>query len=207
MSFLEYYQSKGHTFGECMSKSDSDLMYINIPKNASSWTKPNLFDFDWEIYNYHTDNLYHKTAMIVLRDPVERWASGIAEYLYLYHRDWTDQAFTAELLDLIFDKIAFDDHTEKQVYFIEGLDLSRCVFFWFDDNYRKNFSNFLIENQMPNRYWNYEKQHVSNNEPIRKKFKEIFVEALENSKYLHQIQQYFKQDYDLINSVKFYGPR
>ena len=207
MSFLEYYQSKGHTFGECMSKSDSDLMYVNIPKNASSWTKPNLLDFNWEIYNYHTDNLYHKTAMIVLRDPVERWASGIAEYLYLYHRDWTDQAFTAELLDLIFDKIAFDDHTEKQVYFIEGLDLSRCVFFWFDDNYRKNFSNFLIENQMPNRYWNYEKQHVSNNEPIRKKFKEIFVEALENSKYLHQIQQYFKQDYDLINSVKFYGPR
>ena len=89
MSFLEYYQSKGHVFGECMSLPDNDLMYVNIPKNASSWTKPNLLDWKWENYNYHTDNLYHKTAIIVLRDPVERWLSGIAEYLYLYHRDFT----------------------------------------------------------------------------------------------------------------------
>lgn len=207
MSFINYHQTKGHVFGECMSKLDSELMYVHIPKNATSWTKPNLLDWDWEFFNYHTDNLKNKTALVVLRDPIDRWISGIAEYLYLYHPNidlvHTGRAF----FDLVFDKITFDDHTEKQVYFIEGLDLSRCIFFWFDDNYRKNFSNFLIQNQMPNRYWNYEKQHVSNNEPIRKKFKEIFVEALENSKYLHQIQQYFKQDYDLINSVKFYGTR
>jgi hypothetical protein len=204
MSFLEYYQSKGHVFGECMSHPDSNFMYVNIPKNASSWTKPNLLDFNWENYNYHTDNLYHKTAMIVLRDPVERWASGIAEYLYLYHRSWTKESFTTELLDLIFDKIAFDDHTEKQVYFIEGLDQSRCVFFWFDDKYRQNFSNFLIENGMPNRYFNYEKQHVSNNEPVRRNFKKIFIDALQNSKYLSQVREYFKHDYELINSVQFY---
>ena len=207
MKFLEYYQTKGHVFGECMSHSNGDLMYVNIPKNASSWTKPNLLDFNWEIYNYHTDNLYYKTAMIVLRDPVDRWTSGIAEYLYLYHRDWANTAFTTELLDLIFDKIAFDDHTEKQVYFIEGLDLSRCVFFYFDDNYRENFSNFLAENGMPNKYHRYEKQHVSNNEPVRRNFKEIFNRELQNSKYYNQIKDYFKQDYELINSVKYYGSR
>ncbi|CAB4128260.1 hypothetical protein UFOVP112_16 [uncultured Caudovirales phage] len=207
MSFLQYYQAKGHVFGECMSLPDNNLMYVNIPKNASSWTKPNLLDFKWEIYNYHTDNLYHKTAMVVLRDPVERWASGMAEYLYLYHRDWTADAFTAPMLELIFDKIAFDDHTEKQVYFLEGLDLSRCIFFWFDENYRQNFSNFLAENGMPNRYFNYEKQHVSDNEPIRKHYKEIFINSLHDSKYLNQVKDYFKQDYELINSVKFYGSR
>jgi hypothetical protein len=207
MPFINYHKAKGHVFGECMSHPKSDLMYVNIPKNASSWTKPNLLDWSWENYNYHTDNLYHKTAMVVLRDPVERWASGIAEYLYLYHRDWANTAFTAEMLDLIFDKIVFDDHTESQVYFIEGLDLSRCVFFWFDENYRANFSNFLLENGMPNRYFNYEKQHVSNNEPVRRNFKEIFNRELQNSKYLNQVKEYFKQDYELINQVKFYGTR
>jgi hypothetical protein len=207
VSFLEYYKAKGHIFGECMSHPDSDLMYVNIPKNASSWTKPNLFDFKWEIYNYHTDNLYHKTAMVVLRDPVERWASGMAEYLYLYHRDWPMEAFNHQMLDLIFDKVAFDDHTEKQVYFIEGLDLSRCVFFKFDERYRENFSNFLAENQMPNKYQNYEKQHVSDNEPIRRNYKEIFINTLNDSKYLNKVQDYFREDLKLIEQTKFYGTR
>lgn len=207
MSFLDYYKTKGHVFGECWSKPDTDLMYVNIPKNATSWTKPNLLDWSWEVYNYHTDNLYHKTAMVVLRDPVERWLSGIAEYLYLYHRDWNNKSFTPELLDLIFDKIAFDDHTEKQVYFIEGLDLSRCVFFWFDENYRQNFSTFLAENGMPNRYYNFEKQHVSDNDPVRRNFKEIFNRELQNSKYRNQVEDYFRQDLKLIEQTKFYGTR
>lgn len=201
---INYYKHKGHVFGECMSRPDIDLMYVNIPKNASSWTKPNLLDWSWENYNYHTDNLYHKTAMIVLRDPVERWLSGIAEYLYLYHRDWPAEAFTRNMLDLVFDKIAFDDHTEKQVYFIEGLDLSRCIFFWFDDNYRERFGRFLAENSMPNKYHRYAKQHVSDLDPVRKNYKEIFTSAINDSKYLYQIKEYFKQDYELINSVTFY---
>jgi hypothetical protein len=201
---INYYQRQGHVFGECMSHPNSDLMYVNIPKNASSWTKPNLLDWSWENYNYHTDNLYHKTAIVVLRDPVERWISGIAEYLYLYHRDWPNEAFTQSMLDLVFDKIAFDDHTEKQVYFVKGLDLSRCVFFWFDDTYRERFGRFLAENDMPNKYHRYEKQHVSDLEPIRKNYKEIFANAIKDSKYLYQIEQYFKQDYKLINSVTFY---
>jgi hypothetical protein len=201
---INYYQRQGHVFGECMSHSDSDLMYVNIPKNASSWTKPNLLDWSWENYNYHTDNLYHKTAIVVLRDPVERWISGIAEYLYLYHRGWPNEAFTQSMLDLVFDKIAFDDHTEKQVYFVKGLDLSRCVFFWFDENYRERFSQFLTDNGMPNKYHRYAKQHVSDLEPVRKNYKEIFSSAIKDSKYLYQIEQYFKQDYELINSVTFY---
>lgn len=205
--FVNYYEPRGHVFGECWSAPNTDLMYVNIPKNATSWTKPNLQDWGWENYNYHTDNLYHKTAIIVLRDPVERWVSGIAEYLYLYHRDWPTESFNKQMLDLIFDKIAFDDHTEKQVYFLEGLDLDRCVFFKFNEQYRQNFSNFLAEHGMPNKYYNYEKQHVSDNEPIRRNYKEIFINSLNNSKYLNQVNDYFRQDINLIEQTKFYGTR
>jgi predicted lipoprotein len=36
---IDEWAHKGHVYGECMSHIDSDLMYVYIPKNASSWTK------------------------------------------------------------------------------------------------------------------------------------------------------------------------
>lgn len=207
MSFANYWESKGHVFGECMTSPNTNLMYIHIPKNASSWTKPNLKDWGWEFYNYHKDNLSGKTPMVVLRDPVDRWLSGIAEYLYLYH-DNIEITYTftgKEFFDLIFDRIAFDDHTEKQVYFLEGIDFSKCVFFKFGPEYREHFSRYLNTQGMTNKYGNYELQHVSEYSPERKKFKEIFQEQLKNSKYLSQVKNYFKDDYKLIDQVQFYG--
>jgi len=197
------WATRGHIQGQCMSHWDSPYMYINIPKNASSWTKPNLMDYGWEFYNYRTDGL-DKHSLIVLRDPVERWVSGIAEFLTLYHPKFT--ASDSELVDLIFDRIAFDDHTERQVYFLHGININNSTFFWCDENYRKNFSTFIHENYGPNRYNNYAYQHVSENSPERKRFKEIFNSALtQNSKYLEQLQNHFRLDYQLIEQVKFYG--
>ena len=202
--FLNQWISKGHKYGTCMSHPESDLMYVNIPKNASSWTKPNLMDWGWEFYNYHTDNI-DKTAIVVLRDPIERWLSGIAEYLTLYHPML--QFNNLEGVDLIFDRVVFDDHTERQINFIHGLDSEKCIFLKCDEHYRENLSQLLTEHNMPNKYWNYEPQHVSASSPERKRFKHIFSREIQNSKYFNKVQEYFKQDYELINQVKFYGTR
>jgi hypothetical protein len=203
--FLTQWSSKGHVYGECWSHPNTDLMYVHIPKNASSWTKPNLKDFGWEFYNYHDDDMHDKTAMVVLRDPVERWISGIAEYLALYHPNFI--LHDLEAMDLIFDRICFDDHTERQVNFVHGLDRDQCVFFLCDKHYRQDFSVFLDEQGMPNRYHKYEYQHVSEADPMRKKFKNIFAREIQNPKYLTAVKDYFAADYELINSVKFYGTR
>ena len=201
--FLSEWQYKGHHYGECMSHWDSEYMYVYIPKNASSWTKPNLKDFGWEFYNYHTDKL-HKHALVVLRDPIERWVSGIAEYFTLYHPNF--DTWAADTFDLIFDRISFDDHTERQVKFVHGLDTDNCTFFEFN-NFRENFSSWITENYGENKYDRYEFQHVSEHSPARKKFKEIFNSALQNSKYLEQIKNFYTEYYKLINQVKFYGTR
>ena len=196
---------KGHVYGECMSKADIDLMYVYIPKNASSWTKPNLKDWGWEFYNYHTDNL-NKTAIVVLRDPVERWLSGIAEYFTLYHSNINAPDNITELVSIIFDRITFDDHTEKQVKFIQGLDTDQCIFLWCDDIYRANFSKLISEKISDNKYDRYEYQHVSENDRDRKYFKGIFKELLDTEpKYLERVKQHFALDYKLIEQVKFYG--
>ncbi len=203
-NFLEYYKIKGHVFGECMSSPNTDLMYVNIPKNASSWTKPNLKDWGWEFYNYHTDNLYDKHALVVLRDPVERWLSGIAEYMYLYHGNIDVAHLSKPFFDLVFEKVSFDDHTDLQILFIEGL--KKCTFLLCNENYKLNFSNFLKDNGFDNSYQNYENQHVTALDSGRQKFKDIFRLAMNSNKsYQQKIKWYFQKDYELINSVKFYG--
>lgn len=199
---IREWAHKGHCYGECMSHPDSDLMYVHIPKNATSWTKPNLQDWGWEFYNYHTDGL-NKTAIVVLRDPVERWLSGIAEYFALYH---SDISYNESLQRIIFDRITFDDHTEKQVKFIQGLDTDRCIFLWCDDTYRAQFSQLVSERLGANRYHRYEYQHVSEQDRDRKHFKTIFKKLLyQEPKYLEQVQQHFALDYKLIKQIKFYG--
>lgn len=201
--FLTQWSHKGHDYGTCMSHPNGLLMYVNIPKNASSWTKPNLFDWGWEFYNYHTDVLTHKVSIVALRDPVDRWLSGIAEYFALYYPEF--KLDSPEAIELVFDRVCFDDHTERQINFIHGLDTDQCIFLKCDANYRQNFSNLLVEHRMPNRYFNYEYQHVSKNSPERTRFKEIFERAIQEPKYLSKVREYFHKDFQLIYSVKFYG--
>lgn len=206
INFIEYYKHKGHIFGECLSHQNTNLMYINIPKNASSWTKPNLKDWGWEHYNYHFDNLYHKHALVVIRDPLDRWISGIAEYFYLYHNNIDVNHLGKSYFDLIFDRIAFDDHTEKQVLFIEKLEPTNCTFFYCDQSYRENFSHYLNTCDMPNRYFKYEYQHVSNNDFLRNRFKNFFTELLDqNQLYKDKVKDYYIDDYRLIERVYFYN--
>jgi hypothetical protein len=201
--FLTQWTHKGHDYGTCMSHPNGALMYVNIPKNASSWTKPNLLDWGWEFYNYHTDMLTHKAPVVVLREPIERWLSGIAEYFALYYPDF--KLNCPEAIELVFDRVCFDDHTERQINFIHGLDTDRCIFLKCDENYRQNFSNLLTEHGMTNRYSNYDYQHVSKNSPDRTRFKEIFEQAIQEPKYLSKVREYFHKDFLLIESIKFYG--
>jgi hypothetical protein len=188
-----------------MSHPEHDLMYVYIPKNASSWTKPNLKDWGWQFYNYHVDKLT-KPALVVLRDPVERWLSGIAEYLTLYHKEMSVPWLETE--KLIFDRICFDDHTEKQIKFLNGLDTDNCTFMMCDRNYRENFSKFISEHLGDNAYYKYNYQHESESSPDRKRFKYIFKGLLnKNPKYLECIRDYYADDYKLIETVKFYEAR
>jgi hypothetical protein len=198
---VDEWVTKGHEFGTCMSHHDSHLMYINIPKNASSWTKPNLKDWGWQFYNFYKDQV-EKTAIVVLRDPMERWVSGIAEYLTLYHP--TIGAPFHETAELIFDRVCFDDHTERQIRFLDGIRTSDCIFLQCDENYRAKFGQLLTEHGMPNRYQNYEYQHTSEKCPIRSRHKRIFAEYIKDTKYYDKVRDYYKEDYKLINSVKFY---
>jgi len=206
MLFHQHWEPKGHTFGTCMSSPNSNLMYVNIPKCASSWTKPNLQDLGWQFYNFHKDHMTHKHALVVLRDPVERWLSGVVEYFTLYHENIDTTQFNSAFYDLLMDQLTFDDHTEKQVYFVEGLDPNRCTYMLCDENYRKNFTSWLHNQGIQSKdYSRYNYQHTTAGNPTRRRFKEIFAPLIDNPKYIEKLKKHFHLDYRLIWSVRFYG--
>jgi len=202
--FLTEWSIKGHNYGQCMHNAKKDLMYVNIPKNASSWTKPNLLDFGWTEGNYHTGG-YEAHAIVALRDPVDRWLSGIAEYFALYHPAF--DTWNTNVFDLIFERVCFDDHTEHQIKFIHKLDKDNCTFLKCDDTYSSKYSRVIQDHYGNNKYDRYDRQHVRDKDTVLRSFKKIFESQIQNSKYLNQIQNYFEADYHLINSVKFYDPR
>jgi hypothetical protein len=204
--FYDHWKDKGHIFGTCMSSPDNDLMYVNIPKCASSWTKPNLKDLGWEFYNYHYDHLKNKHAMVVLRDPVERWVSGIAEYMVLYHSEIDTSQFNDTLFEIMVDRVTFDDHTEKQVYFLEGLNLNKCTFFYCNQYYRQGFTQFLRNQGTFNvaDYSTYNYQHTTDSDAYRTKFRDIFKPLLKVPKYVDHIKAHYKKDYELIQKVSFF---
>jgi len=198
IDFNHYWAEKGHSFGECFFNNNQSLMYINIPKCASTWTKTTLSSLGWVYSNYYDEDFSKFKPIVVLRDPVERWISGISEYFTLYHADIKINEFTSAFYDLLFDKITFDDHTEKQLYFIKDIDFHKTVFFKFEPEYTKKLYNYLNISESYKVVQSPEKEE-------RICFKNCIIDVLKNEKYVSKLKQYYKEDYKLINSVNFYN--
>lgn len=159
---IEELARRGYGYGSGMLSPDCSKFIVNIPKNASSylvdwagkegWTSAVVGDLcGWHLVN---------EMIVVLRDPVDRWVSGIAQYLNTYilsvkgpngpiykNEDMTvhDYGMTADHWiknynqnseRLIFDVISrFDDHTWPQHEFFENLlPLVNRKYFYLDEH-------------------------------------------------------------------------
>jgi hypothetical protein len=74
--------------------TDHLCFYCLIPKNASSWTSQVLKHNNWIQGSLDAcPNQNIKELIVVLRDPVQRWVAGIAQYLhsYILHSHWYDR--------------------------------------------------------------------------------------------------------------------
>jgi len=75
--------NKGLGYGSGHLSPRRNQFYVNIPKNASSYISVWLVNNNWESTTYkNSDNVGE--AIIILRDPVNRWISGISQYLSSY---------------------------------------------------------------------------------------------------------------------------
>jgi hypothetical protein len=194
-----------HVYGDTNCNDQKKLFYINIPKCASMWMRKYISlvgqtcNTAWVSANFTTDNLENYTPIILLRDPVKRWASNCPAVEIIIEISQNTQQ-----LDNIFrnfDDWTKDEHSSPQYDFIAGLDLDRAVFFYCDDNLSKNVEH----------YFKLQGFDVATPTPINERPKEYdeqshaWEKILNTPKYFEIFKQHFQKDYDLINSVNFYN--
>jgi hypothetical protein len=98
-------------FGSGLISPDCTKFFVNIPKNASSYMVDILSRQGWTSCQYGRDNnkvQYNlvNSVIVVMRDPVDRWVSGVSQFL------------TTRILNFMGPEtyIDFDNHTIKDQY-------------------------------------------------------------------------------------------
>jgi hypothetical protein len=186
----------GHRLGECWVDEVNNKTYIHIPKNASSFVKGVLIGSGG--FWHHSEALVNNNEnLIILRDPIDRWCSGITQYLYNNKLDLS--------INDIFDKITFDDHTDLQTYFLQDVDLTVSTFIQVDENLRANLNDWITERGYRTNV-DIAIQYNASAEDDRITTKNYYVNLLEQrSDLVLKLKEHFAEDYKLIESVKFYG--
>ena len=186
----------GHRLGECWVDEVHNKTYIHIPKNASSFVKGVLIGSGG--FWHHSETLVNSAEnLIVLRDPIDRWCSGITQYLYNSGQDLS--------VDEVFDKITFDDHTDLQTYFLQGVDLTSTTYMMVNDLLRVNMNDWITGNGYRTNV-DIAIQYNASAEDERITTKDYYANLIEQRPDLMlKLKKHFAEDYKLIESVKFYG--
>ena len=175
---------------------------VLIPKNASSWAT-SIVVGDPVIQSL--DHLTNR-AVCILRDPVQRWVSGVKQFLIApiaQKNNWSDKNIIEHFTNAL-DPL--DIHTVVQSYFAKSLDLDSTTWFYLDDNFTTNFYHWINKNNITVRQ-NVSPVNVSKNSESNSMLTHRINKLLENNEFKNCIIDYYKLDYDLINSVNFYEAR
>lgn len=190
---MDRWAHLGHRRGECWVDTSARTTYVHIPKNASSYIKGCLLSTNqWQ----HSDSLVqNEKYLVALRDPVDRWLSGIAQYQV------NSNQFNLSINE-IFDTITFDDHTEQQIYFLEGVNLLACDFIWVDDGLTARLNKWFTEK------YSITIDHLpkyNTSEGVKLEIKQRLINAIDQDpELLLKLKEHFAIDYQLIERVKFY---
>ena len=190
----------------CKVNEQHKLFYVLVPKNASTSIRTNIAESGFRNGNYHDEKLVKQgyTPIIVLREPVERWCSGFAEYIYRrMGGKWSPMLKDEQALKLIFQRPAQDEHTESQSMYIHGLDLRNAHVLRFDEDLNKNLASLLRSYSIENKIDDIGTKYTT----ISGKLvcKQFLLEMLANDEVkMNRIKTFYKLDTELYNSVKYY---
>ena len=215
---------RGFGYGSGTLSPELSQFIVNIPKNASSYMLDWARRHQWmtTVADDHSDTI---TEMIViLRDPLDRWVSGIVQYLNTYilsvqgpngpvfpdepyspHNwpmdavQWID-AYNQTTERLIFDVVnRFDDHVWPQHEFFEDLlPAVKRKYFLLDRNFDTAIADYL--GFAP--YSDLDSNSASNNANMQL-LQKFFVDRLQQRPDLAQrVIKAYAKDYELIARTK-----
>jgi hypothetical protein len=203
----------------------SGLVYVHVPKNASCWVKHHLCQTQSIFYNYYHQgfDVEKNLALVILRDPIERWISAMGQILVGYNTPGHPLHIDKLNWDQITTKIFRNNHTQPQHEFFANIPQDRIVWFYCNRSLKDKFQHFLTQYRV-NITWLPENQDLDNKFNITKKVPEkiindylapaqqIIVDKIKkvleyHPEYIERIKNLYQEDYNLINSVPYYDPR
>lgn len=208
----------GHQLGSLFCSKINPYVYIPIPKNASTWATAYFSKHlnwekgrDYSLYSdHHYDHLFstikYQRKIVILRDPIDRWITGISQYIFQHVPDL--DLNNKQFYQYFFSKKVFDEHTDFQVNFIRYLELKTVDFFKVDNNLYFNLDTHL-KKMLPNEHkpipTNLEKNRSSTDKAIRHPMLQLHLKKMltENKDYLNSLQNFYHSDYNLINNITF----
>ena len=211
--------SRGYGYGSGILSPDHDRFLVNIPKNASSYM------LDWA--NRHgwtgavvVDSNDIKEIIVCVRDPVQRWISGVGQYLTSYVLNVTgvyswetgpgpdDQQISGDdfvanynqvVERLLFDNLSrLDDHVWPQIEFFENLlPAVPRKFFYIDQDFDQRIGEYLGFSPADN----LDRNRADSN-PDTHKIQTFIRRRLNTRPELEQrVIKAYARDYELIKQV------
>lgn len=199
----QYYQElfNGENIGEilCRYSPTHKLAHVHIPKCCSK-TLVAAFEETGYFQQLLLNEVPRNTKFLVfLREPVDRWYSGIVEYLSRANKlELIHDPFFCELL---VRGVQFDDHQKRQTDYLRGLDTDNCLFFDCTHDVTDVFRKFMLETYDLD-IWFTEKLAIS---PYKLKLKETVenMSSIDGISGLDWISNYYRPDYRLMSLINY----
>lgn len=164
---------------------NSNTIYLPILKCANTLIQDSL-----AANNYaKTTNRTASRVVIVTRDPIERWVSGIATYMRIWHSDLTTATAARYALDCILAQTLTPDlHTVPQSAYVAHLTANQLI--QYDMAHINTFLSTYNAQPSPNAYRN------STSEHSYMRWISQFIQPLAH-KLEPQLRELYKHDYEL----------
>lgn len=207
-----------HGIGSGMLSPDCKKFVISIPKNASSYIVDWSGKNGWSSATVGDECDWHlvQEVIVFVRDPVQRWLSGISQYISGHvlnvsnaYTDedgpgYDDQFMSADefiknynsvVERLLFDQLSeLDDHVWPQTRFLHVLPSIPRTHFVIDSNFTNRISQYLKFELRADLDYN-----RSDSNPDMAKLQTFFQLRLNSRpELIERVQLRYKQDYEYI---------
>lgn len=198
-----------------MISPNNQICCIKIPKNGSSFFDKKLVGWS-NINSLPMSDDYNNTMhnFTVLRDPLDRWVTGMVTYLQGIHEidEFSEIATTIKRSNFFNDRFkdylisctGKDMHTFSQLWFLSFFDLKKTYFFKLNDKLGYQVNKFLHIYDIDNHCTNHKINQINSNHVLYLCLKEILFDY-KNITFKQKLEDMYKQDYDFINGINFYA--
>ena len=171
---------------------DSNTIYIPTLKCANTWCQDLLLEAGYTKTHTRTAD----RVLIVVRDPIQRWVSGIVTYLRIWHKsDRTPTALRYSLDAVLNQSLTPDLHTAPQSVYVSHLNRDQLLAFDMA-TVEQTLPKYLNINVEPHRYRNSTAEHDF------MRWAHQIVEPL-SVQYYDRLREIYSSDYELLSNIQY----